>query len=200
MSRKGGAEKPQRSCVSCHETRDKDALIRYVLSPEGEVLPDLEERLPGRGAYTCIDSRCLKTAIERRLFNRSFKRDVITMSSDAMITALSSQMRFRILGYLGLANRAGKVVPGSALVCEALRGRNIPELILVAVDASEGISGKVFRLAAAHNVRAERTLSKDDFGSILGKSPRSAIAVKRSGFTARLVREIERYENFLVEV
>jgi len=200
VSRKGGQEKPQRSCLGCHVTRDRDSLIRYVLSPQGEVVADLEARLPGRGAYTCVDSRCLKTAVERRLFNRSFKRDVTVLPPDAMVARVSDLMRARILGYIGLANRAGKVVSGSSLVCDALRGKNAPELVLVAVDASVSIADKVIQLATVHNVRVERMLAKEEFGAILGKSPRSAIAVRRSGFVARLVSEIERYRNFLGEV
>lgn len=200
MSQKRGQERPQRSCLGCREIRDRNSLIRYVLSPQGEVVPDLEARLPGRGAYTCVDSSCLETAIKRSLFNRSFRREVTVLPPEVMVAQVASLMRSRILGYLGLANRAGKIISGSSLVCDALRGKNKPELILVAVDASVNIADKVILLASVHSVRAERMLTKEDFGAILGKSSRSAIAVRHSGFVARLVSEIERYRNFLGEV
>ena len=200
MSRKDGQEKPQRSCVGCRETRDRNGLIRFVLSPHGEVVPDLEARLPGRGAYTCISAGCVETAIRQRLFNRAFKREVVTPQAEAMAQLVRSLMRDRVLGYLGLANRAGKIVSGSSLVCEAMRSKNKPALILVAHDASSAIADKVLALAAANCVRAERVLTKDVFGSILGKSPRSAVAVRQSGFVERLISEITRYRNFLGEV
>jgi predicted RNA-binding protein YlqC (UPF0109 family) len=43
-------------------------------------------------------------------------------------------------------------------------------------------------------------MTKDDFGAILGKAPRSAVAIKTGGFVVQLTHEIERYRNFLGEV
>jgi hypothetical protein len=43
-------------------------------------------------------------------------------------------------------------------------------------------------------------MNKDVFGAILGKAPRSVVAVKPGGFVAQLMHEIERYRNFLGEV
>ena len=63
MSRHDDGEKPQRSCLACRETRDRDRLIRFVLSPQGEVVPDLDVKLPGRGAYTCVSAACLAAAV-----------------------------------------------------------------------------------------------------------------------------------------
>ena len=200
MTRRNDEQKPQRSCLGCRETRDKEHLIRFVLSPEGEVLPDLDARLPGRGAYTCISARCLETVVRQRLFNRAFKREVSHLPVEEMVALVGNLMRERILGYLGLANRAGKIISGSSLVSDAIRGKIKPGLILVAVDVSKAIGEKVDVLAAVHKIRSERILTKDDIGAILGKAPRSALAVRHGGFVVRLVSEIERYRNFLGEV
>lgn len=175
-------------------------MIRFVLSPQGEVLPDLDARLPGRGGYTCICSRCLGAAIRQRLFNRAFKREVTSLPPDAMTELVAGLMLDRIRGYLGLANRAGKIISGSSMVCDAMRGMVKPGLILVAEDISESIGEKIVSLAAVHGVACERVLTKEAFGAILGKAPRSAVAVRQGGFIARLVTEIQRYRNFLGEV
>lgn len=200
MSRRHEQEKPQRSCLGCRETRDRDRLIRFVLSPQGDVVPDLDAKLPGRGAYTCISSRCLEVAVKQRLFNRAFKSDVKVLAPDGMVALVSHLMRERILGYLGLANRAGQVISGSSLVCDAMRGNNKPGLVLVAVDVSGSIGEKIISLAALHQVRTEKVMTKEEFGAILGKSLRSAVAVRQGGFIVRLVSVIERYRNFLGEV
>ena len=200
MPRKNDQEKPQRSCLGCREARDKDQLIRFVLSPQDEVLPDLDAKLPGRGAYICISSRCLENAIKQRQFNRAFKHEVTVFPPDHMAQLVARQMRERILGYLGLANRAGKIVSGGSLVSDAIRGKVKPGLILVAEDISESIGEKIVALAGFNKIRSEHVLTKDDFGAILGKAPRSAVAVRQGGFVARLVSEIERYKNFLGEV
>jgi predicted RNA-binding protein YlxR (DUF448 family) len=200
MTGRNNEQKPQRSCLGCRETRDKERLIRFVLSPQGEVLPDLDVKLPGRGAYTCVSARCLETAVRQRLFNRAFKREVSHLPAEQMKALVTSLMRERILGYLGLANRAGKIISGSSLVSDAIRSKIKPGLILVAVDISGAIGEKIDVLAAVHKIRSDRVLTKDDFGAILGKAPRSALAVRQGGFVARIVKEIERYRNFLGEV
>jgi len=99
-----------------------------------------------------------------------------------------------------LANKAGKVVSGGTMVSEAIRGKIKPGLILVSTDVSEAIGQKIVVLAEVNRIRCVRIMSKDDFGAILGKAPRSAVAVRHGGFVERLVWEIERYRNFLVEV
>jgi predicted RNA-binding protein YlxR (DUF448 family)/ribosomal protein L30E len=200
MTRQKQQEKPQRSCLSCRTVRDRDQLLRFVLSPLGEVVPDIESKLPGRGAYTCIIQDCLRAAIKQRQFSRAYKRDVVSVTADEMVDQVSGNMSGRILGYIGLANRAGKVVSGGSLVSDAIRSSNKPGLVLLAKDVSEAIGEKIEMLAAVSHVDCVRILTKDDFGSILGKAPRSAVAVKASGFVAQLKHEIERYRNFLGEV
>ena len=200
MSRLKQQEKPQRSCLGCRQTRDRDGLIRYVLSPQGELVADIEAKLPGRGAYTCVSETCLRTALKQRQFSRAFKREVAAVMPDDMVGQVAAIMQKRILGYVGLANKAGQVISGGSLVSEAIRGGNKPGLILVAADVSEAIGEKIEQLAAVHHIACFRIMNKDDFGTILGKAPRSAIAIRAGGFVAQLTNEIKRYRNFLGEV
>lgn len=200
MSRPQEKGKPQRSCLGCRSIHDKDQLIRFVLSPQDEVVPDIDTRLPGRGSYTCINSECLTTAIKQRMFNRAFKREVTVLFAPDMIALVGRLMRDRIIGYLGLANKSGKVISGGSLVSDAIRGKVKPGLILVATDVSENIGEKIVVLAGVHGIRCECLLTKDDFGSILGKAPRSAVAIRSGGFVIQIANEIKRYRNFLGEV
>jgi predicted RNA-binding protein YlxR (DUF448 family) len=193
-------EKPQRSCLGCRETREKNGLIRFVLSPQGEVVPDLDAKLPGRGAYTCISSACLVAAVKQRQFSRAFKCEVIVPPPEQMSELIKRLLRERIIGYIGLANRAGKVISGGSMVTDALRSKVKPGLVLVALDVSEAIGEKIVTLAGVHGIACEKVMTKVEFGAILGKAPRSAVAVKSSGFVRQLVQVIERYRNFLGEV
>ena len=200
MPPKGNAEAPQRSCLGCRTSKDKDLLLRFVLSPETEILPDLENRLSGRGAYTCIDKRCLAAAIEQRQFKRSFKHDVTVMPAEQMVDFVRQQLHGRIIGLIGLANKAGLITGGGSMVMDALKGKKRPGLVVVATDVSPAIGEKIVYAAAAHHVPHRTVVTKNDFGAILGKAPRSAIAVASGGFVAQLVKAIDRYKNFLGEV
>lgn len=200
MAPRGNAEAPQRSCLGCRTSKDKNLLLRFVQTPEMEILPDLENRLPGRGAYTCIDKRCLAAAIDLRQFRRSFKHEVSVMPAEQFIEYVRQQLHARIIGLIGLANKAGSITGGSSMVIDSLRGKKKPGLVIIASDISEAIGVKIIHAAESHHVQHRTAATKDDFGAILGKAPRSAIAVASGGFVAQLVKSIDRYRNFLGEV
>ena len=62
---------PIRQCIGCREQKPKTELIRVVRSPEGDVSLDFRGRSPGRGAYLCRDSACLKKAAKSRALERA---------------------------------------------------------------------------------------------------------------------------------
>lgn len=55
----------ERTCTGCRSGHDKIDLIRYVRDPAGKLLVDYRHKLPGRGAYTCVDLNCIVTAVAR---------------------------------------------------------------------------------------------------------------------------------------
>lgn len=65
-----------RTCVGCRESRDKNALIRIVRTPEGSVELDLTGRKNGRGAYICPRSECLAKARKSRGLERSLQSTI----------------------------------------------------------------------------------------------------------------------------
>ena len=58
MSR-GGQEKeqngPERRCIATGELRDPALMIRFVVGPEGQAVPDVRNKLPGRGIWVSAD-------------------------------------------------------------------------------------------------------------------------------------------------
>ena len=62
---------PMRQCLGCRENKPKKELIRVVRSPEGTISLDFRGKAPGRGAYVCRDSQCLKKAIRQRALERA---------------------------------------------------------------------------------------------------------------------------------
>ena len=58
-------KKPQRSCVSCRTVRDKNDLLRVVVTPEGDVVYDPTGKLAGRGAYLCRNEVCITAELKK---------------------------------------------------------------------------------------------------------------------------------------
>ena len=109
---------PERSCIVTRAVNPPEGLLRFVVGPHGEVVPDLRRRLPGRGAWVTATADKVAEAVRRRQFNRAFKREVRVSPdlADAVETALRADLRQA----LSLANKAGAVVAGFAKVEAAI--------------------------------------------------------------------------------
>ena len=74
-----GATAPPRRARTCALTRELlpvESLLRFVVSPDGEVVPDLKRKLPGRGLWITATRAALEEAVARKVFARGFKREV----------------------------------------------------------------------------------------------------------------------------
>lgn len=75
---------PQRQCVGCREMKEKRTLLRVVKSPEGEISLDFRGKKPGRGAYVCHDTICLRKARKTRALERALEAAIPAEVYDAM--------------------------------------------------------------------------------------------------------------------
>jgi predicted RNA-binding protein YlxR (DUF448 family) len=126
-----------RMCAVSREVRPVDELIRFVLSPQGEVVPDLKRKLPGRGLWITASRARVAEAVRRNQFSRGFKRDVRaaqTLASDTEKLLVRSAIEA-----LAMAAKAGQVVSGFAKVEEALAGGQATALIHASDGAADGI-------------------------------------------------------------
>ena len=56
------AQSPERKCILSGDHAAQDKLVRLALSPDGEILPDVRAKAPGRGAWIGVDRQTLETA------------------------------------------------------------------------------------------------------------------------------------------
>ncbi len=192
-------KKAQRSCLGCRQVQDQDNLVRYVLSPQGEVLVDYRKRLPGRGAYTCFDPQCVLTAIKRRQFERALKCVGDSPDGQALVNSLASQVRERVLNLVGMARKSSNVVTGSTLVLSTLMKGGGLALILLAEDISDAIGQKVLDKADVCGIPCYRLAKKGELGHLMGKGERSVIALKTGPLAKSLEVELLRYKYIVGE-
>ena len=86
-------KKPQRSCVSCRTVRDKNDLLRVVVTPEGDVVYDPTGKLAGRGAYLCRNEECITAELKKAAkLSKGLKKPL----TDEEIKALAKSLLERI--------------------------------------------------------------------------------------------------------
>lgn len=191
--------KAQRTCLGCRQVLEQDRLVRYVLSPSGELLVDYRHRLPGRGAYTCLDSACVLGAVKRRQFDRTFRSEIRGLDGSALLEAIREQIRLRALNLIGMARKSSHAISGSNLVLETLKGPASPVLVLLAEDVASSIAEKVTSRAAAAGIPCFRLFDKGTLGQVLGKGERSVVALTRGQLAETIKTELLRYENIVGE-
>ena len=67
--------KPQRKCIGCNTSKDKDLLCRYV-EIDGDLVRDINKKLPGRGCYLCDNDKCIELAKKKKAFNRALRKEI----------------------------------------------------------------------------------------------------------------------------
>jgi hypothetical protein len=189
---------PQRTCVGCRKSLDQDLLVRYVLSPQGEVVVDYRKKLPGRGVYTCFDYECIESAVKRGQLCRSLRGGDRPTASE-LWQVLHAQAQCRALDLIGMARKAGQVVSGTRQVLTELQCGKEFGLLVRAADLSPTIAEKVDRAANRSNVVCFPVFSKELLGSLLGKSERGVVALKYGSLAVAIQNELERLNKFAGE-
>ena len=140
--RPAGPADGSRRCIASGASTPREALLRFVIDPNGAVVPDLGEALPGRGHWVSAERAALVKACERGLFARAARRPVAVAPD--LVDEVERQLEARALDLLGLARRAGALVTGFDQVRAALTERRVAVL----VEASDGARHGRQRLGA----------------------------------------------------
>ena len=101
------------------------------------------------------------------------------------------QVTERFFGMLGLAKRAGKTVQGTNVICDKMRAKGKPVLVLTSHYASEGTRKRLSSKCNFYSIPYyEVDVSTEKLGSILGCSGlTAAVAVMDAGFAEQLRME-----------
>jgi predicted RNA-binding protein YlxR (DUF448 family) len=171
-----GHKSRERRCVATGEVRDPDRMVRYVLSPDGQVVADVYGKLPGRGVWVSANEALLRQAVKKGGFARGFKTKV-AVDADTLVAHTRDQLRRHMLGQLTMARKGGRLVFGQTGVREpASRGD-----VALRIEASDGAPdgrGKLRTLSLATARELERPdpavigcLAALEIGNALGRDP-----------------------------
>jgi predicted RNA-binding protein YlxR (DUF448 family) len=122
-----------RMCAVTRAVRPIDELIRFVVSPSGEVMADLKRKLPGRGLWISACRQTVAEAARRSQFSKGFKRDVRV--APTLVADTESLLVRGAIEALAMAAKAGQVVSGFSKVEGALQQRQAPGSVRGSIQA-----------------------------------------------------------------
>lgn len=135
---RGGREKqrgdPERRCIATGEVQPKRGLIRFAVSPDAVVVPDILEKLPGRGIWVAAERAALESAVSKGLFSRGAKQAVNV--PETLVADVEALLARRLIDGISMARKAGIAVAGYEKVKDRL-GKDDVRILFQASDGSE---------------------------------------------------------------
>ncbi|HXF52995.1 MAG TPA: RNA-binding protein [Hyphomicrobiaceae bacterium] len=199
MSKDAPANGPVRTCIVTRSARPAAELLRFVAGPDGAVVPDLQGRLPGRGAWVTCSKMAVADAVRRKAFARALEQQVATPAD--LADRVERLLVKRALDTLSLANKAGLVVTGFTRV-EAAIGQGSVAVLLHGSEAAEDGRLKLDRLLDAASRRAKkpvrvcRELTVEQLSLALGRPNVVHACLSTGGATAMFLAEVERLARY----
>lgn len=187
---RGGREKdretPERRCIVTGEVQPKAGLIRFVAGPDGMVVPDLSEKLPGRGFWVAADRAALDKAAAKGLFSRGAKAPV--KAPEGLADGLEAALARRVVDLISLSRKAGSAVAGFEKVKEWLAGGKA-RVLFQASDGSERGKGKLW---TPEGGRWFGCLTANELGLAFGRDHVIHSALAPGGLTDKVIRDAGR--------
>ena len=192
-----GDDNAVRRCALTRARRPKDDLIRFVLGPDGAVVPDLKERLPGRGVWLTAAHDRVAEAAKRNVFARALKTEAkVPESLAAQVDRLLADAA---LSALALANKAGEAVFGHAKVEEAIAKGRVLALVHAKEAAEDGcrkLDGKARGMREGSPAPVVRAFGVDELSLASGRTNVIHAALIQGGAARKFLAAAARVERY----
>ncbi|KIC18265.1 MULTISPECIES: RNA-binding protein [unclassified Leisingera] len=178
----------ERKCIATGESQPKQGLIRFVMGPDGQVVPDVMGKLPGRGVYVASSREALAAAVKKKLFARGFKAQV--QVPDELVQEVERQVVRRLIELISLARKSGDAVSGFERVKDWLA----KEEARVLIQASDGSGRGKSKLSTPYKGKFIGCLTADELGMAFGRQTAIHAALASGGLSKRVVDEAQRLQ------
>jgi len=163
-------------------------MLRFVLGPERRIVPDLAERLPGRGMWLSARADVIEQAARRGAFAKAVRGEV-HLPPDLRAT-IEDGLRGRIRDLLGFARRAGQAVSGWQSAREWLQAGRAGLL----VQAADGSPAEKARFVGNRQVPVVAPLDAASLGAPFGRDRAVHVAIARGRLAERIAADAARLE------
>ena len=187
-NRNRAGEVGTKTCFVTKETAPRREMLRFVCTPERQIVFDVAEKLPGRGFWLKADRTILKQAIEKRLFCKP-ARGMVEIPENLQ-NQVEQALKNRCLNLLGLCRKAGLLTFGHEAVKKEILKGNV-EAVFEAGDASKREQQKMFKDDDPFSVW--QILSRSELGQIAGLDEVVHVALLKgdlSGQAAQVAHKI----------
>lgn len=179
---------PERRCIVTGQTAQAHQMIRFVTSPDGDIVPDVLEKLPGRGMWLTATKQALEEATEKH-FSRAARQKVRV--PDNLAETVRKLLVEQALSLISLANRAGEAVAGFEKCAGCLRSGK-GRILVQAADGSEQGFKKLRSITP--DIRVVSVFDAAQLAGVLGRNHVIHVVLTQGGLADRIEKLVRRIE------
>jgi len=169
------------------ETEGKTGMVRFVVGPDAQVIPDVLEKLPGRGMWVTASRKAIDEAVTKGLFARAAKATV--KADPALSDQVETLLARRVVDMLSMGRKAGRAVCG----LEKVKGWLVDEKAVVLLQASDGSArGKTALRPPEGEGTHIQCLTSSELGMAFGRDTVIHAAMTKDGITNRVLYDADR--------
>lgn len=191
---------PERRCALTGESKVKAELIRFVLSPDDQLVPDLKANLPGRGVWITASKAAILQAVKKKIFHQRFAKQVHV--SEQIADEIEDLLKRAALGQMKMAIKSGLALYGFTKLMAAIEKQTIIA-IYHATEASPASTEKLdykFRTNSEQSGVLEHNGLKKPFNGFkteelslaFGQANVIHAGLKAGGATAAMIKATQR--------
>jgi predicted RNA-binding protein YlxR (DUF448 family) len=187
----GARDVKERRCILTRESGDAAAMVRFVVSPDGQIVPDADENLPGRGLWLKAARDIVQAAVDRHAFAKAAEANVKV--SPTLADEVEAALARRALAALGFARRAGLAVAGFEKV-RAMLGTGKAGVLVASREAAA--DGRRKLAAMAPGVPEVSLFADAELAVVFGRDSVTHAALEKGRIAASFLRECDRLQGF----
>lgn len=157
-----------------------------MVGPDNQIVPDIRDKLPGRGIYVASTREALETAIKKKLFARAARQAVEL--PEGLIETVEQQLVHRVTDGIAIARKAGQAIAGYEKVKTMLD----KEEAQVLIQASDGSGRGKSKLSTPQNGRYIGCLTANELGLAFGRDTVIHSALAPGRLSKRIVEDATR--------
>ena len=187
-------------CIVTKQTWSLDKLVRFVVGPNGDIVPDLKKELPGEAVWVLSSKEKVEVAVRDNLFEKALGQSVDVRQD--LYELVDMLLYDSVLKRLSLANKSGTVIAGFSKVHSALESKKVIALLhakTASLASCKKLDKKFLFISGDMNC-ADNIISffsTEDLSQALGLSNAVHVAMKDSGATASFLNAASGYKQYI---
>ncbi|MCY3982373.1 MAG: RNA-binding protein [Roseovarius sp.] len=183
---------PERRCIAKRRSCPVSELLRFVVDPDGRIVPDIAGKLPGRGIWVSAERAAIEKAVSKRLFSRVSRQSVSVPEDLAEI--VDRLLARRVVQLISLARKGGMAVAGY----ERVRDWLVSERAKVLIQASDGSTRGKSKLGTPRDGSWIGWVTSDELGQAFGRPGVVHAALSAGSLCESVVSEASRLKGLRV--